>query len=101
MAGVAVVSGDGLVIEEALGPGTDPDGVAALATTVARHGGELGTAAGLGSLATAVLEYEGAPAVIGPLGGGASLVVVARPGTDLGGLLYLLRHHRGAIADLL
>ena len=101
VAGAAVISGDGLVIEAALGTGADGDALAALTTTLVRNCGELGTAGGLGSLGAAVLEFASGPAVIGTLRDGASVVVLARDGSDLGELLYLLRRHRGAIADLL
>ncbi|HEX9756024.1 MAG TPA: roadblock/LC7 domain-containing protein [Gemmatimonadales bacterium] len=101
VAGVAVVSGDGLVIEQALHVAADRDAIAALATTLTRHGRELGAAARLGNLGAAVLEYTAGPAIIRPLHDGASLVVLGRPDADLGELLYLLRRHHGALADLL
>lgn len=99
--GAAVVSGEGLVIEEALPVGSDTEALAALATTLLRHAGELGGAGGLGGLATAVLEFDRGPAVISALSAGVGLVVLARPDADLGELLYLIRRHRTAMADLL
>ena len=99
--GVAVISGEGLVIEQALGPGTDAEALAALAMTLGRHGSELGASVGLGSLGTVVLEFEEGPAVMTRYRDDTALVLLARPDADLGELLYLLRRQRGAINDLL
>lgn len=101
VAGLAVISPDGLVIEHALPPDADSDALAALATGLLRHAGELGAAGGLGGLEVAVLDFTTGPAVAAALGDGASLIVLARPDSDLGELLYLLRRNRSAIAALL
>ncbi|HSR16306.1 MAG TPA: roadblock/LC7 domain-containing protein, partial [Gemmatimonadales bacterium] len=53
--GVAVISGEGLIIDQALPPDSDPEALAALATTLLRHANELGMTAAQGPLATAVL----------------------------------------------
>jgi predicted regulator of Ras-like GTPase activity (Roadblock/LC7/MglB family) len=55
----------------------------------------------LGGLEVAVLDFTTGPAVAAALGDGASLIVLARPDSDLGELLYLLRRNRSAIAALL
>ncbi|MEK6598308.1 MAG: roadblock/LC7 domain-containing protein [Gemmatimonadota bacterium] len=99
--GVAVISGEGLVIQQALGPEADPDALAALAMTLGRHGSELGESVGLGALQTLVLEFEDGPAVMTRYRDDTALVLLARPEADLGELLYLLRRQRGAINDLL
>jgi len=99
--GVAVISGEGLVIDQALGPGADPEAVAALATTLLRHGNELGMAASQGPLGTAILEFGTGPVIVSSLADGAALVLLARGDHDLGELLYLVRQHRATIADLL
>jgi predicted regulator of Ras-like GTPase activity (Roadblock/LC7/MglB family) len=99
--GVAIVSGEGLLIEEALPPATDGEALAALATTLIRHADEFGHSAGLGSFGTAILEFNEAPAIIGILSDGAALVLLARPDADLGELLYLLRRHRAPMSSLL
>lgn len=101
MTGVAVVSADGLVIEQAIRRPTDPEALAALATTLVRHGRELGEAADLGGLGAAVLEFDTGPALLCALRDGASLLLLGALEADLGELLYLLRRHRAAIADLL
>lgn len=96
--GVAIISGDGLLIEHALPPGTDGEALAALAATVVRQLAELGTASRLGHPTGAVIEFSGGPAIIGMVDG-AALFVMARPDADLGELLYLVRRHRPAVAD--
>jgi predicted regulator of Ras-like GTPase activity (Roadblock/LC7/MglB family) len=99
--GVAVVSDDGLVIEQALPPGSDGDALAALARTVLSHAAELGVTCRVGPLGLAVLDYRDGPLILAELADGASLLVLTSPSTDLGELLYLIRRHRPAMADLL
>lgn len=99
--GAAVVSPEGLLIDHTLPSGTDGEAVAALATTLLRQSVELGAAARLGPAATAILEFDGGPAILGAIDGGAALVVLARPDADLGELFYLVRRHRPAVADAL
>lgn len=97
--GAAIVSGEGLLIEHALPPGTDGEALAALAATVIRQIAELGSATRLGHPISTVVEFSGGPAIIGMVDGGAALFVMARPDADLGELLYLVRRHRPAVAD--
>lgn len=99
--GAAVVSAEGLIIQQLLGSAPDREALAALATTLLRHSTELGTAAGLGGLTTAVLEFGPGPVVVSSLGNGASLVVLVRADADFGEILYLVRRHRDALAELL
>jgi uncharacterized protein len=99
--GVALISTEGLLIDDALPASLDGDALAALATTVLRQFHELGSAAGRGPAASAVIEFQGGPAIIGAMEGGSALVVLARPEADLGDLLYLIRRYRPAVADAL
>ena len=93
-----MVSADGLIIERVLSGGADSDAIAALATTLARHGAELGTAAGLGDLGVSVLEYQAGPVIIRSLADGAALVVLVDGASDFGEVLYVVRRHSHAIA---
>ncbi|HEX9167075.1 MAG TPA: roadblock/LC7 domain-containing protein [Gemmatimonadales bacterium] len=99
--GAAIISGDGLVIHQVLPAGADPDALAALATTLLRHTAELGAAARLGPLTTAVLDFGPGPVIVSALGEGAALVLLVRADADFGELLYLVRRHQPAIAGLL
>ena len=99
--GAAVLSGEGLVIHQVLPAGADAEALAALATTLLRHTSELGEAARLGPLATAVLDFGPGPVIVSALGAGAALLVLVRADADFGELLYLVRRHQGAIAELL
>lgn len=99
--GAAVVSTEGLIIQQLLGSTGDSEALAALATTLLRRSAELGSAAGLGGLTLAVLEFGPGPVVVTDLGNGASLVVLLRADADFGELLYLVRRHRDALAELL
>jgi len=99
--GVAIVSGEGLLIEQTLPASTDGEALAALATTLIRNAQELGSTSDLGPFGAAVLEFDGGPLVIGILSDGAALVLLARNDEDLGELLYLVRRHRAAMSSLL
>ena len=99
--GVALVSTEGLLIDHTLPATLDGDALAALAITVLRQMHELGSAAGRGSAASAVIEFEGGPAIVGSMEAGSSLVVLAKADADLGDLLYLIRRYRPAVADAL
>jgi len=96
VAGVALVSTEGLLIDQALPATLDSDALAALATTVLRQLHELGTAAGRGPAASAVIEFQGGPAIIGAMESGSALVVLARADADLGD-----RRYRPAVTDAL
>ena len=99
--GVALVSTEGLLIDHALPPTLDGDALAALAITVLRQLDELGAAAGRGPAASAVVEFQGGPTIIGATESGSALIVLARPEADLGELLYLIRRYRPAVTDAL
>ena len=99
--GAAIVGEDGLVIHNALAATADADAVAALAVTTMRHAEQLGGAGACGELRTAVLDYGNGPAILSVVAPGATLVILARPGRDLGSLLYELRTRRESLAGLL
>ena len=99
--GVALVSTEGLLIDDALPRSLDGDALAALATTVLRQMHELGSTAARGQTASAVIEFRGGPVIIGARESGSALVVLARPDADLGDLLYLIRRYRPAVTDAL
>ncbi|HTL06360.1 MAG TPA: roadblock/LC7 domain-containing protein [Gemmatimonadales bacterium] len=99
--GAAIVGEDGLVIHDALGPGSDSDAVAALAVTTLRHAEQFGGACRSGPLQTAVLDFGNGPAILSALTPTATLVVLTHPDRDLGPLLYELRLRRDALTGLL
>jgi predicted regulator of Ras-like GTPase activity (Roadblock/LC7/MglB family) len=99
--GAAVVSLDGLVIEQVLPSETDGDALAALATAVLGHAAEIGTTCRLGPLGLAVLDYQEGPAIVARLDDRAGLVVLTRPDVDLGELLYLIRRESPALVSQL
>jgi predicted regulator of Ras-like GTPase activity (Roadblock/LC7/MglB family) len=98
---VVVVGSDGLPIDSMSGDGVDPDSVAALLPAVIRGMSELGTAGARGDFTTGVLEFAAGLAVVSVLHADAMLVVLVRPDTNVGTLLFDLRRHRTAIAGLL
>ena len=48
-----------------------------------------------------MLDYEQGPLVLARAGASDWLAILARPGTDIGPLLYDLRQHAPALAGLL
>ncbi len=101
VAGVAVVSDEGLIVESVLPPPLDPDAVAAHAVTVLRHLSSLTSAVGQGEPRQVVSENSGGVVVLHRLRGGATLLVVAAHDGDLGTLLYELRRHAPALEQLI
>jgi predicted regulator of Ras-like GTPase activity (Roadblock/LC7/MglB family) len=99
--GAAIVGEDGLVIHDALFPGTDSDAVAALAVTTMRHAEQFGGAGSCGPLRTAVLDFDLGPAILSALTPTSTLVVLAHPDRDLGPLLFELRTRRNTLTGLL
>jgi predicted regulator of Ras-like GTPase activity (Roadblock/LC7/MglB family) len=101
-----LLSGEGLPIEHAAGSHAaggafEPETVAALAATLAQYATRLGEGAARGELRTAVLDYAGGLVVLARAGRADWLAILARPGADVGPLLYDLRHHGPALAGLL
>ena len=96
-----LLSREGLPIEHAASGAFEPETVAALAATLAQHAARLGEGAERGELRTAVLDYAGGLVVLARAGSEDWLAILARPGADVGPLLYDLRHHGPALAGLL
>jgi predicted regulator of Ras-like GTPase activity (Roadblock/LC7/MglB family) len=102
VAGVAVVSDEGLVVESVLSPGLDPDAIAAHAASVLRDLAALGTAVARGDLRQVVVEGLGGVLVLHRLPGDrATLLVLAAGGDELGVLLHDLRRHAPALEPLI
>jgi len=98
---VVVVGRDGLPIDSAAANGIDSDSVAAVLPAVVRGMIDLGGAGGRGEFATAVVEFGAGMAVLAMLHADALLVILVRPETNVGSLLFDIRRHRTAIAGLL
>jgi len=98
---VIILGNDGLPIDSQVAAGLDSETVAAHLPAVLQSCEELGRNALRGDLTTGVLEYAGGFAVVANLSHDAKLLVLLRPGANLGPLLYDLTRHRAAIAGLL
>ena len=96
--GAAIVSEDGLVIHDLL-DAADAEAIAALAVTIVREARQLGDAAGRAPLRTVVLDYAGGPAILTPIDGRHTLVVLAVAEQDLGLLLFEIRRERSALSQ--
>jgi predicted regulator of Ras-like GTPase activity (Roadblock/LC7/MglB family) len=97
----AIVLGrDGLLIDSQAATGLDAESLAALAPSVAGAADELGGGAALGGVTTAILEYPQGLAIVSVLSADAILLVLARPGANVGKLLFELRRNREHIASL-
>jgi predicted regulator of Ras-like GTPase activity (Roadblock/LC7/MglB family) len=98
---VLLVSGDGLPIDHASSITFDPETVAALAATLAQHFTRLGTGAGRGEIAAAVLDYEKGIIVLRRLPTGDWLAIFASTEADIGPLLHDVREHGPSLTALL
>ena len=98
---VVVVSPDGLPIDHVVTGGLDPEAVAALTATVAQGARGLGHVVESSELSTGVLEYQGRWVIFASVGGEHLLLLLVRPDTNIGSLLYDLRRHAPAVASLL
>lgn len=97
----AIVLGrDGLLIDSQTVLGLDAEQVAAHVPSIVSAADELGTAAGRGTLTTAVVEYPQGIAVVSSLSADAMLLVLVQPSANVGQLLFELRRHRANIAAL-
>ena len=98
---VLVLSADGLPIEHSSRVPFEPEAVAALTATLLQYATRLGLGAGRGAPRTSVIEFERGILIVAQLSSGDSLAVLAAPDADVGELLYDLRQHRPALAELL
>ena len=98
---MVVLGLDGLTIDSFTKNGADADGVAALVPLLIDACAKLGVAGTRGEFNAGVLEYGNGFVVVSVVSSDALLAVVVQPDTNVGGLLYELRQHRAAIADLL
>ena len=98
---VIILGADGLPIASHVGDGQDAELLAALVPNIVQAGEQLGHHAGRGSLTMSVLEFGAGLAVVANLSAEVKLLVLARPRTNIGPMLYDLSRHRAEIAGLL
>ncbi len=98
---VVLLGEDGLTIDSSTTNDLDPEGLSALVPPVIRSCNSFGAAAGRGGFGTLVVEFGSGLAIIAELTAETLLAIVVRPNTNVGRLLYELRRHRAAIAELL
>ena len=97
----AVILGrDGLLIDGQAVPGLDAEHIAARIPSIIAPADDLAGALSRGQLMTAVLEYQRGLAVVSVLSAEALLLVLVRPGANVGQLLFELRRNREQIASL-
>ena len=91
---------DGLLIDGQAGPGLDAEDIAAPIPSIVAPADDLAGALARGQLLTALLEYQHGLAVVSVLSSEALLLVLVRPGANVGQLLFELRRNREHIASL-
>jgi len=101
VAGAVLASGEGLLVAARLPDGSDAEALAALAASLLHEAGELARAGRRGAPERLLLDADGGPMIACQLNGRGVLLVLAEPATDLGLLLFDLRHQRDALAALL
>lgn len=97
---VLLAGRDGLVIRQAGAAGPRADRIAAMLPGLASAAGELGGAAGHGSMRTAVFDFDGGVALVAPVAEEAVLAVLVRGGVGFAPLLRALRAERDRLATL-
>lgn len=98
--GAAVLGRDGLLIDSDVHAGLDGEQIAAHVPSILQFADDLGGAAQIGALRTAVLEHADATVVLAAMSPEVVLLVVLTPAANLGALLYDLRRHRAGLATL-
>ena len=98
---VVVLGEDGLTIDSSTSNDLDPEGLSALVPPVVQSCNSFGAAAKRGGFGTMVVEFGDGLAVIAELTAETLLAILVQPNTNVGKLLYELRRHRAAIAELL
>jgi predicted regulator of Ras-like GTPase activity (Roadblock/LC7/MglB family) len=98
---VIVLGRDGLPIDSRTSDALDSENVAALVTPIVESCTRLGEASGRGDFGFGVVEFDHGLAVIGELTSDTLLAILVQPEVNIGQLLFELRRHRAAIAQLL
>jgi predicted regulator of Ras-like GTPase activity (Roadblock/LC7/MglB family) len=98
---VIILGNDGLPIASHVGDGADPEVLSALVPNIVQASEQLGQHAGRGALTAGVFEFSAGFAVLVTLSNDARLLLLVRPRTNVGPLLYDLARHRAEIAGLL
>jgi predicted regulator of Ras-like GTPase activity (Roadblock/LC7/MglB family) len=98
---VIILGSDGLPISSHTANGADAELLAALVPNIVQAAEQLGHHSARGDLTTGVLEYAAGFAVVANLSHVAKLLILVRPRTNIGPLLYELAQHRSEIAGLL
>jgi predicted regulator of Ras-like GTPase activity (Roadblock/LC7/MglB family) len=98
---VIILGNDGLPIASHVADGADPELLSALVPNMVQAADQLGHHARRGRLTTGVIEFNAGYAVLASLTPETTLLVLVRPRTNVGPLLYDLTRHRAEIAGLL
>ena len=98
---VIILGNDGLPIASHVANGADAEVLSALVPNVVQAAEQLGHHAGRGTMTTSVVEYQSGLAIFSNLSADAKLLVMLRPKSNVGPLLYDLTRHRAEIAGLL
>ncbi len=96
-----VVGRDGFVIEGAATEDVDLEALGAVTASSLAASDALSTDLGRGKLFGLMLEYEGGPLVVAPVGSEAMLVVVGNGTANLGRIRLELKKRHHLVADAL
>jgi len=99
--GVILLGHDGLTIDSVVGGEFDTDSVSALIPSVIDGCNQLGAESRRSSFMTGIIEYEGGLAIMAQLTSETLIAILVQPNVNAGSLLYDLRRHRVAMAELL
>jgi hypothetical protein len=98
---VVVLGRDGLLIDSQSNIPVNSEDLAARIPGLVASADEIGHTTQRGEMRLALLEHEHGYAVVSSVGDDALLCVLTNPTADLGLLLFDVRRHRQAIAEIL
>ena len=98
---VILLGHDGLPIASHLSDGVDAEVLSALVPNVVQATEQLGHHAGRGNMSVGVVEFASGLCILSNLSADAVLLVMMKPRSNAGPLLYDLTRHRAEIAGLL
>jgi len=92
-----IVGRDGFVIEGSAEDEADIEFLGAIASTGLSSPEAMSKELDLGPLTQAMIEYEGGPMVLSPIGEEAILAIIAEATSNLGRIRYTIRKNKDAI----
>lgn len=99
--GVIVIGNDGLTIDSAVSAELDTDTISALVPGMIRACKDFTDSSGMGDFGSSVVEFGAGKLIVAEISSEATLAILVNQSTNIGPILYELKQHQPAIAELL